>query len=269
MHHYLKYFCPGDLTNPVYGRFFFACCSLLAYRKNNMSEKYFRQAGFESINLMDVNGAQCYLLANKTTAVIAVRGTESHQRNDLWADIKTWKRKSRTEGQVHAGFKGETEKLWNGVAGFIKQNKDKDLYIAGHSLGGAIATITASRIKTNNLKMVYTYGSPRVGNKTWVEHLRFHHQRMQNNNDAVTQTPLMILGYRHFCPPVYINHYGNIRKLTRWQKIKDMFRGRWAALKKFSFFDGIYDHSMDKYCSKLHKIWEDTAYVYRDLRNGK
>ena len=40
------------------------------------------------------------------------------------------------------------------------------------------------------------------------------------------------------------------------QKIKDMFRGRWAAIKKFQFFDGIYDHSMDKYCSKLHKIWQ-------------
>jgi triacylglycerol lipase len=111
--------------------------------------------------------------------------------------------------------------------------------------------------------MVYTYGSPRVGNRSWVEHLKFAHQRVQNNNDAVTQTPLLILGYRHFCPPLYINHYGNIRKLTRWQKIKDMFRGRWAAIKKFQFFDGIYDHGMDKYCNKLHKIWENETYVYR------
>ena len=60
-----------------------------------------------------------------------------------------------------------------------------------------------------------------------------------------------------------INYYGNIRKLTRWQKLKDMWRGRWRALKKFQLFDGIYDHNMDKYCSKLHKLWEKDTYVYR------
>ena len=256
MHHYLKNFCPGDLTNSAYARYFFACCSLLAYRKSNMSEKYYRQAGFESINLMDVKGAQCYLLASNTTVAVVFRGTEPKQKSDLIADVKFWKRKSRTDGHIHAGFKDETDKLWNGVAAFIKQNKDKDLYIAGHSLGGAMATVAASRVQSDNLKAVYTYGSPRVGNKQWVEHLKFVHQRIQNNNDAVTQTPLLILGYRHFYPPTYINHYGNIRKLSRWQKIKDMFRGRWAALKKFQFFDGIYDHSMDKYCDKLHKIWQ-------------
>ena len=42
-----------------------------------------------------------------------------------------------------------------------------------------------------------------------------------------------------------------------------MFRGRWAAIKKFQFFDGIYDHNMDKYCSKLHKLWEKDAYDHR------
>ena len=264
MDHYLKDFCPGDLTDPVYARFFFACCSLLAYRKPNISEKYFRQAGFESISMMDVKGAQCYLLANENDAIIVFRGTEPKQKSDLWADIKTWKRKSETQGSVHAGFKGEVDKLWSGVQTFINSNNEKNLYITGHSLGGAMATIAASRLRdVDSIKACFTYGSPRVGNKVWADHLRFHHQRIQNNNDAVTQTPPMLIGYRHYYPAVYINHYGNIRKLTRWQKLKDMFRGRWAALKKFQFFDGIYDHNMDKYCSKLHKVWEGTVYDHR------
>ena len=264
MEKYLNDFSHGDLTDKVYARFFFACCAMLAYKKPNLTEKYFRQAGFESINLLDYEGAQCYLLANNDTAVIVFRGTEPKQKSDIWADLKTWKKKSQTKGSIHAGFMGETDKVWSSVKKFVGDNKDKSLYIAGHSLGGAMASVASSRLQNNkNLKMTYTYGSPRVGNSTWTGVQKWSHQRIQNNNDVVTQTPPMLLGFRHHYPSVYINHYGNIRKLTRWQKIKDMFRGRWQAIKKLQFFDGIYDHNMDKYCSKLHKVWEHEVYAHR------
>ena len=245
MEKYLNDFSHGDLTDKVYARFFFACCAMLAYKKPNLTEKYFRQAGFESINLLDYEGAQCYLLANNDTAVIVFRGTEPKQKSDIWADLKTWKKKSQTKGSIHAGFMGETDKVWSSVKKFVGDNKDKSLYIAGHSLGGAMASVASSRLQNNeNLKMTYTYGSPRVGNNTWTSFQKWSHQRIQNNNDVVTQTPPMLLGFRHHYPSVYINHYGNIRKLTRWQKIKDMFRGRWQAIKKLQFFDGIYDLSL-------------------------
>jgi len=45
----------------------------------------------------------------------------------------------------------------------------------------------------------------------------------------------------------YINHYGNVRDLTLWQRIKDQFRGRLAALKKKVPFDGVYDHDIKYY----------------------
>ena len=261
---YLKDFCPGDLSDKVYARFYFACCAQLAYKKPNLTEKYFRQAGFTSINLLDYEGAQCYLLGNKDIAVIVFRGTEPKQKSDIWADLKTWKKKSQTKGSIHSGFMGETDKVWESVQKFVSDNKDKDLYIAGHSLGGAMASVASSRLQNHGpLKTTYTYGSPRVGNSSWRDYQTWSHQRIQNNNDVVTQTPPMLLGFRHHVPSVYINHYGNIRKLTRWQKTKDMFRGRWRAIQKFQFFDGIMDHNMDKYCLKLHKVWEKEAYVHR------
>ena len=127
-----------------------------------------------------------------------------------------------------------------------------------------MATLAASRVKKyDNFKCLYTYGSPRVGNRRFLMGCDFPHVRIQNNNDLVCQTPPMLLGYRHHVPSTYINFYGNIRKLTKWQKIKDMFRGRWRAIQKFQFFDGIMDHNMDKYCSKLHKVWEQEVYAHR------
>ena len=55
-----------------------------------------------------------------------------------------------------------------------------------------------------------------------------------------------------------VNHYGNIRKMTYWQRFKDKFRGRWAAMKKKQFFDGLVDHSIGLYADKLKKVYKDS-----------
>jgi hypothetical protein len=59
------------------------------------------------------------------------------------------------------------------------------------------------------------------------------------------------MGFRHRGELHYINYYGNIRKMTTWQIIKDGWRGRFRAWQKREFFDGARDHSMDLYCKKI------------------
>ena len=41
-----------------------------------------------------------------------------------------------------------------------------------------------------------------------------------NNNDIVTKIPLALIFYRHHGKLVYINHYGKIRNMTWWQRLK-------------------------------------------------
>tara|TARA_R110000737_G_scaffold291268_2_gene297916 strand:+ start:170 stop:376 length:207 start_codon:yes stop_codon:yes gene_type:complete len=65
--------------------------------------------------------------------------------------------------------------------------------------------------------------------------------------------------FKHCGQNVYINHYGHVRKLTAWQKIKDQWRGHMASWKKREFFDGLRDHSIDKYCINLLKDWKDAS----------
>ena len=260
MDSYLKDYYPGNMADVHFARYFFACTSTLTYKTPATTEKYFKQAGFIDHNLVSVDGAQCYVLISPKMIVVSFRGTEPKEFSDIKADLKSWKTDSETDGHVHAGFKHELDKIWAPILTYIQINKDKSLYITGHSLGAAMATLAASRVqKYSNFRSLYTYGSPRVGNKRFLLGCTFSHVRVQNNNDLVCQTPPMLLGYRHHVPSTYINFYGNIRKLTKWQKIKDMFRGRWRALQKFQFFDGIMDHSMAKYSKNLHQQWKNNA----------
>ena len=74
------------------------------------------------------------------------------------------------------------------------------------------------------------------------------HYRFVNNNDIVTSVPLALMGFRHSGDLVYVNHYGNIRKMTYWQRFEDKLRGRLAAWKKEEAFDGVRDHDISAYC---------------------
>ena len=184
--------------------------------------------------------------------MLAFRGTEPKEFNDIKADLKAWKSKSKTKGRVHDGFYDEVNKVWKDIK--EKLSTSKPLYICGHSLGGAMATIAASRLQ-NKCKELYTFGSPRVGNKKWVESVNVKHYRWRNNNDLVTKVPLWIMGFRHHGDMMYINHYGNLRNgLSKWQLLKDWARGHWAAIKNFELFDGLRDHGMANYVKNTAKI---------------
>ena len=53
------------------------------------------------------------------------------------------------------GFKLELRKLWSSIEGVLQRNKTKKLWITGHSLGGAMATLCASRLKKENQYFIH------------------------------------------------------------------------------------------------------------------
>lgn len=232
----------------------FATISRIAYMDAKESAPIAKELGYPTTKLLDNDGAECLLLENADTIVLAFRGTEPKEFSDIAADLKAWKRKSKTEGMVHAGFYDYLEKIWPLVLSELgpKSRQKKKLYICGHSLGGAMATLAASRLSAK-ITACYTYGSPRVGGKVWLQRQAFTHFRYVNNNDMVPRVPPRLLGFRHHGELCYINFYGNIRVLTPWQRIKDMWRGHYRAWCKLEFFDGARDHSIDLYERKCSK----------------
>lgn len=237
----------------------FAELSALAYKNPKQVEAAAKKMGVESVVFYDKSGAQAYQFVDKNNVIIACRGTQPNQFNDIKADLKALKVMAETVGKVHKGFKEEVDDLWPDIKKGLKAlRKQRDLYFCGHSLGAAMATIMASRCQDDKdmpeVKELYTYGSPRVGNKKFVQTLTVEHHRWVNNNDVVTRVPYEFLGYKHDGEEYYMNAYGQVRNPTGWQRIKDKFRGFWFGLKAKKI-DSFTDHSIISYVNNL-KDWQ-------------
>ena len=228
-----------------------AKCAQIAYMDGKEAKAAYKKVGYTSHKFIENDGAQVHIVSNKDEVVLCFRGTEPAEFSDIKADLNALPDKAANgHGLVHNGFQTEIEKIWDEIRTAMAKMKldGKEFYITGHSLGGAMATIAASRLP-DVCDALYTYGSPRAGTRKFVKSFNhIPHYRHVNNNDIVPKVPFAFLGYRHTTSPRYINYYGNIRKASKWQRVKDQWRGRWRALKKGMPFDGAYDHGMNHYC---------------------
>ena len=234
-----------------------AVLSGVAYKEPKDANKTFEKYGFHNHRFIDKDGAQCYVIWNDISAIICFRGTEPKEMSDIKADLNALQRKGlHNKGDVHAGFQGEINKVWDDLNFTVADIQDRNIYITGHSLGGAMATICAKRLseELDAVCCLYTFGSPRVGNKKWCKSLQVPHYRFQNNNDIVCRMPLWIMGYRHHGKNMYINYKGKIVKYRWWRRMIDNLRGRLRALTKFQLFDGIYDHDITKYAKRVNNV---------------
>jgi len=236
--------------------FFFATCSKLAYLRRKDGIPAFGNIGF-SASYISKNGSQVYVISNQHDIVIVCRGTEPTQFEDIKADLDVNLVTFSDKAEVHDGFNKSVDNVWVNVDRAIKKQDERRVWITGHSLGAAMATIIAVRLaqqpSTADKITLFTYGSPRVGNKDMaklIDSCGITHHRFVNNADIVTRVPTR--PYKHCGNLVYMNHWGNIRKVTGWQIIKDRVRGFVKGLKKgkINFF---VNHSIDRYCANLER----------------
>jgi len=239
----------------------FAELSKIAYYSPDTVCAATKAVGLAHYEYFDQDGAQAYLLANQFDCVIVCRGTEPNDWNDIKADVDAVSVLADTAGRVHRGFKSEVDHLWPCLEQALKEN-DKPLWFAGHSLGGAMATICAGRCKlaeiASNPSGLFTFGSPRVGNQRFINFVKIPHYRFVNNNDIVSRTPPRWLGYRHSGRELYFNAFGRLRKYTPWRRFRDRWYGFFLTLRKWKL-DHLTDHSMLEYIECLKQALNDEA----------
>ena len=232
--------------------------SSIAYLEDHHFVHALSNVGYDRHHWFDTNGTQAFVLPpdENNIIIICFRGTQLNELPDLLADLKVWRSTSDERGLVHTGFKEALDNVYPDILNLLDSmdlslDSKPTIICTGHSLGGALATIMASRIDAQEL---YTFGSPRVGDRAFVKEMNkdgIKHYRFRNNNDIVTKVPLSLLFYRHHGTLKYINRKGIIKKLSIWHRALDMLLGHLSSWIKLKPLDSISDHSIYDYHRKI------------------
>ncbi|MFD1176631.1 lipase family protein [Paenibacillus puldeungensis] len=142
-----------------------------------------------------------FILESPQEIIIAFRGTSSAPNwvSDIIASQMRFKY-LKEHVQTHRGFTNIYTSTRGGILSTLAElGADKALYITGHSLGAALATLCAIDVAANTAfgsPTLFNYGSPRVGNPEFSKAFSKHvpnSYRIANPLDIVTHAP----------PPIY------------------------------------------------------------------
>ena len=121
-----------------------------------------------------------------------------------------------SDAKIHRGFDRAYHAIQRmveeDVTALVEEYPDFPVYVTGHSLGGALATLAALDLTVLKPKIpvhVYTFGAPRVGNDAFQ--LYFQSQiansiRVVHEKDIVPHLPFRFLGYHHAPLEVWEQH---------------------------------------------------------------
>ncbi len=205
-----------------------------------------------------IKDTQAYILSSDSSVFLVFRGTEPDIYQDYLTDAyfrpQTWPGK----GRVHSGFYGAlTGASWEQIEVTLQQAhlQAKSLWITGHSLGGALATIAAAKLQPQGL---YHFGSPRVGDAEFSRQFdRIQAHRFANCADIVTHVPFKnMLGYQHVGQLHYFDRHSRYQPdfseqqqlLDQWTaKLIYPFQYRVLPFSSKLFFRALADHNVVNY----------------------
>jgi triacylglycerol lipase len=155
-----------------------------------------------------------FVAATEDMVALVFRGAESLQ--DYLRDEAVIQ-KPAFGGLVHKGFDHALGALWaEAESALAELLPGRDLWVAGHDLGGALAVLAAARLgqQGTNVEAVYTFGAPRVGNPAFAAAYQPITYRLVNNNDVIAHVPAEVVpvwGYHYYA----YKHVGTLKYFDR------------------------------------------------------
>ncbi|CAI3787340.1 hypothetical protein AHFPHNDE_00998 [Pseudomonas sp. MM227] len=147
----------------------------------------------------DDTDTQAFITHNDELILISVRGTNEKLADGLRdADalqVPFTQGVGNDKAKVHRGFYDAALKVYDLTINYLEKfYTGQKLIICGHSLGGAITLLLSEMLRRRagydyNI-VLYTYGSPRAADATFVKGAAdLVHYRMVNHNDPVPSVP--------------------------------------------------------------------------------
>jgi hypothetical protein len=216
-----------------------------------------------------------------THAVLAFRGTDPVTLPSWLTDaVVRLVEHGEYEGRVHHGFSTALRRTWRQIETILADVRDRPLFLTGHSMGGALAVLTASRLAKLGHPPVatYTFGAPRVGDAAFCASYALPTYRIVNRLDLVPELPptsrkrlqstraateetkslkrlKQKVGqaptYGHVNTLVYIDRDGVITTDADVEPWRKQAVARAVATRGKSFLEGITDHLIANYIRGL------------------
>jgi hypothetical protein len=212
----------------------------------------FGRYGMKEFKFLDNKrtSTQLMVMSNDKVVVVSFRGTETDNAKQFFIDALKTDADFKFKGQdrlgkgikIHDGFWNSLDSVYADLVREITRQggfKSKKLFLTGHSLGGALATLCGLRLfKDGHGKAtVYTYGCPRVGNEAFRKAYSVPLYRWVNGNDIVPMGPPEVIGYRHVGSLNNITDNGGI-------KLND---------REYKGIGSVPHHACSQYCLALFK----------------
>lgn len=191
-----------------------ALASKLAYERSATVENVTLSSwGFTTYRELDVGDTQGFVAATEDVLLIAFRGSES--LGDWIGNIDVFP-VDRGYASVHSGFYAAFDLVEAPLRQALATigTRGKHLWLAGHSLGGALATVAAAELREQlSGASIHTLGQPRVGGSRLNEFFRNNYPnrffRFVNDDDVVTRVPP---GYSHVGRLIHFDGNGRVRQ---------------------------------------------------------
>lgn len=184
-------------------------------------ERVINPEGWVLVAPLDIGNTEamvCQKIGAATCALV-FRGTEASRGNlwDLAQNVGTMAEWGGP-GSVHSGYNNYVDKIFPHAARHLEGAAE--VYITGHSMGGAAATLyalKASLLGAHNITALVTFGSPKCMNKeaagSFPEQVPI--RRYVNSFDLAVYWPLNPW-FVHVAPPV--KHPGRGHSITRYKE---------------------------------------------------
>ncbi len=219
---------------------------------------------------------QAFVAGNDQLIILAFRGTEPDNIKDWKTNFKFFKHSvnlanSTRKVHVHKGFWHALDLAWGEIMEHIRtfRNQEQPIWLTGHSLGGALATLAAFRLTQEGLPFqgLYTFGQPRVGvwnfSKVFNQSHRHKVVRFVNNNDFVTFVPPFLFGYAHIEQLYYLT--ADHRIVTEGLTFRKAVWDRIVGLKNWRKLD----HNLGTYIKIIKKKYSPISPKKNELKIGK
>lgn len=234
---------------------------------------------------------QAFLFRKDNNIVLSFRGTQ--QFDDWKTNLKIRLRaftvgadqeSVRPVGRLHRGFLEAWQSVekqvmywvdeWNAPtqAAVEAGTTDIQLWVTGHSLGGALAAVATVALEARGYSVngLYTFGQPRVADWQLVNYMNGRMGdrifRYVNNNDIVPMIPPQIIPwvptrvYGHMGQFRYFNDSGSLRRQSLlFQRFPDRLFGMIRAILSSGTPDAVDDHKMEFYVANLQKALDREA----------